>query len=94
MEIYVPQAKRKYGYYVLPILHGEHFIGRIDPKLDRERGVLLVHAVHAEPGAAKSRSAASAAATAIQELADFLGASDIEYDRKRLPPAWKRGLLA
>jgi hypothetical protein len=93
MEIYVPPAKRKYGYYVLPILHGDRFIGRVDPKLDRERGVLTINAVHAEPDSAKSRTAAHAAATAIEELAGFLGASDIEYDRKRLPPAWKRNLI-
>jgi uncharacterized protein YcaQ len=35
MEIYVPKNKRKYGYYAMPILYGERFVGRLDPKLDR-----------------------------------------------------------
>ncbi|HRE29737.1 MAG TPA: crosslink repair DNA glycosylase YcaQ family protein, partial [Anaerolineales bacterium] len=35
IEIYTPVAKRKFGYYVLPILHGERLIGRIDPQFER-----------------------------------------------------------
>jgi uncharacterized protein len=44
-EVYVPPAKRKYGYYVLPILHGEGFAGRIDVVCDRKRGALLVNRI-------------------------------------------------
>jgi len=92
VEIYVPPAKRKYGYYVLPILHGDRFVGRIDPKMERERSVLTINAVYAEPGAPNSRIVSRAAAKAIEELAVFLGAKDIEYERKRVPPSWKRDL--
>ncbi len=51
IEIYVPAAKREYGYYVLPILHGDRLVGRIDPEHDRKAGVLRVHNVFWEPAA-------------------------------------------
>ena len=88
LEIYVPKAKREYGYFVLPILHGERLIGRIDPFFDRKAGVLRVNAVHAEPGA--PADAGSAVAKAIRELAHWLGASEIAY--ATTPKAWRRDL--
>ena len=48
-EIYVPAAKRKYGYYVLPILHNGRLVGRIDPKLHRDKKLLEIKAIHLEP---------------------------------------------
>jgi hypothetical protein len=88
MEIYVPKAARRYGYYVLPILHGDRLIGRVDPALDRTTGRLVVHAIHAEPGA--PASAAPAVATALGELASFLGATGV--DLRQPPPAvWRTG---
>jgi hypothetical protein len=50
IEIYVPKAKRQYGYFVLPILHGDELVGRIDPVFDRKTGVLRVNNVWWEPG--------------------------------------------
>ncbi len=52
-EIYLPQNKRKFGYYVLPILWGDRFIGRVDPRLDRRNEKLLINSVHTEPGGTK-----------------------------------------
>ncbi|MGH2521332.1 MAG: winged helix-turn-helix domain-containing protein [Anaerolineales bacterium] len=94
IEIYVPKAKRQYGYYVLPILHGDRLIGRIDPVMDRAQGRLIVNAVYAEPGAPTTRATARAVAGAVEELATFLSATAIVYDSKRVPAAWKRALLA
>ena len=42
LEMYVPKAKREYGYYVLPILRGDRVVGRIEPLHDRKAGVLRV----------------------------------------------------
>jgi uncharacterized protein len=90
IEIYVPEAKRKYGYYVLPVLYGDKLIGRIDPKIDRENGILNVNAVHAEPDAPK---VGAEVRKSIESLATFLGASEINYNSKRVPDVWKKKLL-
>lgn len=72
LEIYVPRAKRQYGYFVMPILHGDRLVGRIDPEYDRKARRLRVNAIHWEPGA--PRDARPAATKAIAELEEFLQA--------------------
>jgi uncharacterized protein len=86
MEIYVPKAARRYGYYVLPILHGDRLVGRVDPALDRRSGRLVVHALHAEPDAPEA--AGPAVAAALQDLASFLGADGIDL-RQKAPQVWR-----
>lgn len=93
IEIYVPKAQRQYGYYVLPILHGDRFIGRIDPQMDRKAGQLRVHAVHAEPDAPQEEATGQAVATTIHELAVFLGAKEVIYQPERVPPGWREALV-
>jgi len=73
LEMYVPKAKRQYGYYVLPILRGDRLIGRIDPVLDRKTGVLKVNSVHWEAGV-KPVSLQKP----LRSLAAFIGAGSIE----------------
>jgi uncharacterized protein len=94
IEIYMPQSKRHFGYYVLPILHGDRLIGRIDPLMDRAKGRLRINAVYAETAAPADRATGRAVAGAIDDLAGFLGATAIDYDAHRLPTAWKKELLA
>jgi uncharacterized protein len=50
LEMYVPAAKREYGYYVLPILHGDRLVGRIEPVFDKKTRKLDVKGVWWEPG--------------------------------------------
>jgi uncharacterized protein YcaQ len=84
IEIYTPAAKRRYGYYVMPILHGERLIGRVDPKMDRQAGRLLINAVHLEPGIVLDNETRAAVENAIDNLASFLGAAATEYQISHL----------
>ena len=85
IEIYVPAAKREYGYYVLPILHGDRLIGRLDPVHDKKVGVLRVNAVHAEPGA--PADAWPSVRAALDDLAKWVGAGEVTVPR--LPKPWR-----
>jgi uncharacterized protein len=49
-EVYTPAAKRRWGYYVLPILHDDRLVGRVDPKMDRKTKTLTLNALTLEPG--------------------------------------------
>jgi len=85
VEIYLPPPKRRYGYYVLPILHEGRLVGRIDPKLHRDRGLLEIKAVHLEPGFEGDRDFKAALGDTLRDLAAFLGAKALE-----LPRGWRR----
>jgi uncharacterized protein YcaQ len=85
LEIYVPVAKRQYGFYVLPILHGDRLVGRIDPVMDRKAGAFKVNAVYAEADA--PGDAWPAIWTAIDDLAEWLGATEVTLPT--LPPVWR-----
>jgi uncharacterized protein YcaQ len=75
IEIYVPEPKRQYGYYVLPFLLGDQIVGRVDLKADRKARTLVVKATHAEPGA--PAEAAHELAQELRDLASWLDLDDI-----------------
>jgi uncharacterized protein YcaQ len=75
LEMYVPKDHREYGYFVLPALHGDRLIGRVDPELDRRQRILRVHALHLE--AAAVDGARALIEGALHELAGWLGARDV-----------------
>ncbi|MGB6501212.1 MAG: crosslink repair DNA glycosylase YcaQ family protein [Thermoplasmata archaeon] len=91
-EQFLPKEKRRFGTYVLPILWGEKFVGRIDPQMDREKGELVIKAVHAEPGAPSDRTTITEIAETIRRLGSFLGADRVRY-AGRLPASWRSALL-
>jgi uncharacterized protein len=74
LEMYVPQPKRQYGYYVLPILRGDRIVGRIEPLLDRKTGTLHVKGVWWEPGVRPV-----SLSRPLQGLARWLGAETINF---------------
>ncbi len=92
MEIYVPVVKRQYGYFAMPVLHEDRLVARVDPAFDRKSKRLSIRAITIEPGS-EDVSVARSTRGAIAQLATFLGASAIDYDR-RVPSRWRRALSA
>ena len=78
IEIYVPAAKRVYGYYVLPVLHGEQLVARLDIKTDRAGGTLQVLGAFAEPDVDHG-ALAERLRPHLLELARFVGVDDVSY---------------
>ena len=70
LEIYKPAHERQYGYYCLPLLVGEHLMGRVDLKADRRAGALHTLSVHYEDESAAARRAMRGA---LERFADFVG---------------------
>jgi len=71
IECYVPQQKRQYGYFVLPLLWSGRFAGRLDCKADRKTGVLQVHNVFVEPWVKDKVAFTSALETELSSFMTF-----------------------
>jgi uncharacterized protein YcaQ len=92
MEIYVSAAKRRYGYYAMPVLYGDQLVARVDAAMNREAGRLSIKKITVEAGCDDGQ-VARATREAITGLATFLRAGAIDYDGT-LPSRWRRTLSA
>ena len=77
-EIYTPAVKRKYGYYTLPIIYGDRFIGRIEAVPDRKEGVLLVKGLWWEPGIRKTKKLDAVLMRTLKDFAAFNDCKSVE----------------
>ena len=85
IEVFVPEAQRRYGYYVFPVLEGDGLIGRIDMKAWRDEGVLRVRAFWPEAGVAMGKGRLARLEAELDRMARFAGCDRVEFD-----PGWLR----
>jgi len=78
IECYVPKAKRKYGYFCLPILRGNRFVARLDAKADRKAGVFHVMNLYLERSVKNRETFLAALTTELQRFAKFDGCTSVE----------------
>jgi uncharacterized protein YcaQ len=76
LEMYKPEAKRRWGYFALPILHGDRLVGKLDAKTDRKASVLRVNAIHED--VKFTRAIAKDVRAELDDLASWLGLEAVE----------------
>lgn len=91
IECYTPAAKRRYGYFVLPILHRGQLIGRLDAKAHRSAGLFEIKAIFLEPEVAITDALVREVASAIVAMAQWHGAPQVQLTRSH-PVAFKKML--
>lgn len=78
LEAYKPEAKRIWGYFNMPILHKDRLVGRIDPKMDRKNGRLIVKSIYLEDGIEADEQLVADIIGAFRSFMIFHQADDIE----------------
>jgi uncharacterized protein YcaQ len=76
LEMYKPAAKRRWGYFALPVLHHDRLVGKVDAAADRKASVLRVHAIHQD--AKFTRAMTGAVRSELEELASWLGLAAVD----------------
>jgi hypothetical protein len=76
LEMYKPAAKRRWGYFALPVLHGDRLVGKVDATADRKASVLRVHAIHED--VKFTRTVTKGVHAELDDLASWLGLSAVE----------------
>lgn len=89
IEVFVPEPKRVYGYYVFPVLEGDRLVGRIDVKAFRDAGALRVKAFWPEAGVKLTKGRTTKLEAELDRLAVFAGCEMVEF-----LDGWERETLA
>ena len=87
LECYLPEAKRRFGYFCLPLLYRDAFVGRMDCKAHRQTSELEVRSLHIEPYAFEEGELLRALAESLRQFADFQGCKSVvlkSADPKRM----------
>jgi len=77
LDMYKPAAKRRWGYFALPILHQDRLVGKLDAAADRKASVLRVAAIHED--VKFTRATTNAVRAELEDLAAWLGLASIEH---------------
>jgi uncharacterized protein YcaQ len=93
LEAYKPAPQRRWGYFCLPILYHDRFVGRFDPKLERASGTLRLKALYLEPGVDPEEEMVASVAGAMRDFLAFHGAGDLAIERSE-PEEFGKKLLA
>jgi uncharacterized protein YcaQ len=86
-EVYVPVKKRRYGYYVLPILYGDRFIARFEPGHDKEQGVFTIKNWWWEEGKTPSKQMKADLVKCFQRFLQYLGVNRLKVESQPLEQA-------
>jgi uncharacterized protein len=81
VECYVPEPKRKYGYFCLPVLYGDRFVGRFDPKADRAEKIFYIKSMYFEKGFKPDEKFNEKFAERLKAFAVFNGCNTIKIDK-------------
>ncbi len=92
LEIYTPKAKRRWGYFVLPVLDRDRLVARADLAIDRKTKTLVALAIHAEPNVPRGKRLPQAIRRELERLAAWRGATALEV--REAPSAWRPVLAA
>lgn len=87
IEIFVPAAKRRWGYYVYPMLEGDRFVGRIEVRGDRAAGALTVDRLWVEPGVKWTPARDAKLVAELDRMARFIGVEEVQWSAEALKMA-------
>ncbi|HMQ29216.1 MAG TPA: crosslink repair DNA glycosylase YcaQ family protein [Chloroflexaceae bacterium] len=94
IEVYTPAERRAFGYFTLPILHGDRVVGRLDPKAHRHEGRFEVRGLHLEPGVPLADELVDGLAAAVADCAAWHGTPAVTLSGRSDPPELAAALRA